>query len=105
MIYEPFPAFVRTEHDPEGWLPSWNLYLEDNHSKEKLEELTILETDHIFALPESKWSILRVTRDTNLFAYFREHYWIVTDFKNYQTGHCPPEKKKKKKKYRSLFDE
>ena len=105
MIYEPFPAFERTRLDPEGWLPSWNLYAEDNRTG---EELTILTTGEIFERSEDSIFTLYSTRYTrrNVFAYFKGKYWIVSDYENFGIGSAPPPKKVKSKKVmaRSIFD-
>ena len=103
-IYEPFPAFERTAHDPEGWLPSWNLYAENNHAVG--EEIIILQTGEIFDNTSGSFLRIRFSSNKNTFAYFREKYWIVSEYYDYGIGAAAPPKKVKPKKVaaRSIFE-
>ena len=104
MIYEPLPAFERTNSDPEGWLPSWHLYAEERSEGEKI---TILFTGNIWKSKESDNFLpisFNITK-RNYFAYFQNQYWIMSNYIDHGTGANPPVKKSKKKAVaRSIFD-
>lgn len=102
IIYEPFPAFVRSEEDPEGWLPSWHIFAENNHIKPMYAKpFTILTLSKIgTSMKGYQWP------ETVDVAFFDNLYWRISDYKNYDLGPNPPPKKnKKKKRYRDIFDE
>lgn len=108
MIYQPFPAFVRTNEDPEGWLPSWHLWGED-HSKG--DEITFLQTNHIFKhTNDSKMIMIGFTPAIrNTFVSFQGQFWLVDNIHKYGIGPNPPPPSKQKKKNkisaRSIFEE
>lgn len=102
--YEPFPAFTRTEHDPEGWLPSWNIFAEDKNPQG--EPISILTTGTIdqrsssFLLGISGLAVRR-----NVFAFFRNQFWILDSYHEYGVGPNKPVKKSSKSKHRrNIFD-
>lgn len=105
VIYEPYPAFTRTEYDPEGWLPSWHIWAEDKHTDG--EQISILTTGSIDADPSDSLLIsfsLRQRRK-NVFALFRGQFWKLTEYQEYGIGpNAPPKKTKKKTPRRSIFD-
>lgn len=100
MIYQSYPAFVRTEHDPEGWLPSWHIYAEDNHKEG--EAVCLLKTGSIYSTFDI---FLLMPTPKNLFASFRDQFWNVTIIENIGIGPFePPKPPKSKMKHRSIFD-
>jgi hypothetical protein len=105
-IYEPFPAFFRSNEDPEGWLPSWNIWAEDKHTNPIGEELSILTTGPIDIEDDvtrfMRFSIPVVRK--NQFIFFRKQFWAFCDFFDYGIGPNPPMKLKKKQKFRSVYD-
>lgn len=104
-IYDPFPAFVRTNEDPEGWLPSWNLWSEDTGDG---EQLGLLYTGHIRHVDSSRLMIVLGSShiDRNIFASYQGKFWRVDGLHAYGVGHHPPPVPKKKKvlQPRSIFD-
>jgi hypothetical protein len=103
MIYEPYPAFVRTHDDPEGWLPSWHMWAEDNHVGG--ESLSILHTGNIYK--QSDDGLIRRRFTSNHFAAFRCQFWNMQTYVNLGVGPNEPPKKKPKSKLlmpRSIFD-
>lgn len=104
-IYEPYPAFVRTNEDPEGWLPSWHIYAEDKHKDPQGEPLAILTTGDIFQNNTSLY--IRLTPVVkNTFAYFRGKFWRLEQYQDFGLGPNPPPPvtKKKKKIARSIHE-
>lgn len=104
LIYQPFPAFMRTDIDPEGWSPSWNLFADDNdHYAEKFQ---ILNTGPIHKKHQSFMYIGESTA-VNVFAFFRDEFWSVIYRKELGLGAYPepPKQKKTKLQPRSVFDE
>lgn len=98
MIFEPFPAFRRTEEDPEASLPSWHLWGEDKHDGEKL---AIMYTGNIYKPP---LIISFKQPERNYFAAFRDMFWKIDGFVNYGLGPNQPKKKVKVKTTRSITD-
>jgi len=93
LIYDPFPAFSRTVSDPEGWLPSYNLWAEDNHKDgESVHILTSIPTGDIFYSPR------------NYFVLFRDMFWMLNYYEEYGFGSHKPPKKKKENLVRSIFE-
>lgn len=86
VIYEPYPAWVRTEDDPDAMLPSWNLFIEDGHKNTPAEQITLFSTLYDFG------SGIPTTVEGVLFAFFRNDYWIVDDVHDYGIGTFPPTK-------------
>jgi hypothetical protein len=110
VVYEPYPAFARTEHDPEGWCPSWHLWAEDGHINPHSEQLTLIWTGHIWAPKDPNIIQIQFHREANLFARFQGKFWRVQDYWHYRIGPNPPppgEVKLKKKKLmpRDIFEE
>lgn len=105
-IYEPYPAFVRTNEDPEGWLPSWHIFAEDGHKSPQGEPITILSTSDIYQ--SNRLSVFLVGGIVkNQFAYFRGKFWRLEHYQNFGIGPNPPpspSQKKRKKLGRSLND-
>jgi hypothetical protein len=88
----------RTKEDPEGWLPSWHLWAEDVKDG---EEITIFQTVETIYTSFYVLNTLS-TPQRNIFALFRNKYWLVTEFKDYGKGTHSPPKPKKRTKYRTL---
>jgi len=103
MVYEPYPAFIRSENDPEGWLPSWHMWAEDRSSG---EPLTIFETGYAFHNNPHSFFLSKTIR--NKFASFRNQFWNVLEFNKLGIGvHPPPQpplKSPKKLTARSIFE-
>jgi len=100
MIFEPFPAFRRTQEDPEASLPSWHLWAEDGHEGEKL---AILSTGHIYKPADDVFRLM-LKRECNHFAAFQGKFWKIDGFVNYGLGPIPPLKKPKAKTTRSILE-
>lgn len=104
MVYEPFPAFQRTQEDPEGWLPSWHLWAENIGNG---EQITILTTGGIYKQPNDGLIYITFNRVLNHFAVFRDMIWKIDKFENYGLGPNPPApvvKPKRKSVSRSIFE-
>ena len=102
VIYQPYPAFVRTNEDPEGWLPSWNLWSEDNNTG---DELLIFHTGNISRVDDI-YSFGITIR--NYFVSFQGKFWLMDNYKHYGIGpHSPPPPAPKVKKLcpRSIFED
>lgn len=103
VIFEPFPAWVRTDEDPEASLPSWHLWAENGHDGERL---AIISTGHIYEPPKSDglvpFMLSKVER--NHFAAFQGMFWKIDGFVNYGLGPNPPKKKPKVKTTRSITE-
>ena len=101
-IYQSYPAFIRTKHDPEGWLPSWHIYAEDNHKDG--EVVCLLQTGPIYTTIKDFYIL--GTPATNLFASFRGQFWSVKIVEEMGIGSASPPKPppKIKLKNRSIFD-
>lgn len=100
VIFDPYPAFVRTRDDPHGNQPSFHLWLEDKHQKPTYgEPVTLFSTG----------TTLNAGTDY-IYACFRDLYWYVESFHDYGLGVKQPpieEIRKvgtKKKLYRSIDD-
>jgi len=103
VIYEPYPAFFRSNIDPEGWASSWHVFAENKNNG---EPLTILETSDIYA-PKIQTGFFNLNYSTvkkNKFCYFRNQYWILDSYRDYGIGPHQPKKIKKNNKYRNIFD-
>ena len=106
VIFQPFPAFVRTGHDPEAWLESWNIWAEDQGEGEPLSILTTVEKWKPQKDDGFIYIRMGAIRDVNTFASFRGMFWLVDALHYYGIGPNPPPPKKKKKVLapRSIFD-
>jgi hypothetical protein len=107
VIYQPYPAFMRTEDDPESWLPSWNLWAESNQKNG--EDLGILYTGEIFRKEKALFTAYGLGSQTtrkNQFAVFRNQFWLIKDYYDYGYGSHPMPKPRKKKVLspRSIYD-
>lgn len=96
VVYQPFPAFMRTAEDPEGWLPSWNIWAENRHVDPLGEKLTLITTGDIFDRGDGLISFGR--RVKNIFANFQNKFWRVDQYHNYGIGPNPPPPPPPKKK-------
>ena len=100
VIYEPYPAFVRTVHDKDGHSPSYHLWLEDKHPQP-----TYGEPVNLFCTGVNLTNV-----NENIFAFFRNSYWLVSEFKDYGMGTKRPHLDElqrvgtKKRLYRSIDD-
>lgn len=107
MIYESYPAFIRTDHDPEGWLPSWHMWAEDKYVNG--ESISILTSVNIFWKGDDPNYISFRRIQHNVFAKFRNQFWNVKFVNPLGIGpNEPPEPPIKKKPKlllpRSIFD-
>lgn len=100
VIFEPYPAFVRTTSDLNGNQPSWHIWLEDKHQKPTYgEPMTLFSTGMNLG-----------SGHDNLFAFFRDAYWYVEQFHDYGLGTKRPQIEElcrvgtKKRLYRSIDD-
>jgi hypothetical protein len=100
VIYQPYPAFVRTELDPEGWLPSWHIWSEDNHPVGYSEEISFLNL--------SSSNNIYFIHDSHTVVNFHDKFWLVESYVNYGVGpHRPPVPPKKNKSFirpRSIYE-
>jgi hypothetical protein len=91
LAFEPFPAFTRTVDDPEGWLPSWNLWANDRDGSESVSLFFCEDMPVYRIVPKFQY--------TPCFANFRGKFWHVGERKYYGLGvHPPPPKPKPLKK-------
>jgi len=102
-IFQPFPAHLRTGVDPDAKEPSWNLFIEDGHSK-PIEPIYLFTTGSaFFTLGLYMWGNGKAER----FAFFQNKYWRVWQVSGGGIGVAkpPPPPKVKKPVYRSLDDD
>lgn len=109
IIYEPYPAFRRSDHDPQGWLPSWHVWAEDQHRNPLGEPLCLLWTGHIWAPKDPNIFQITFNQERNLFARFQDRFWKVEDYWHYGIGAHPPPSgdiplKRKKLMPRDIFE-
>lgn len=100
-IFEPFPAWMRTNEDPEASLPSWHLWAENGNDGEKL---AVMYTGEIFKQPNDNCIYNFKKPERNFFASFQGMFWKIDGYVNYGVGACPPIKKERPKTVRSILD-
>ena len=100
VIFDVYPAYTRTDSDPEGKLPSHRMFLENKHPKPTYGEPVVL-----FGTGEGFGEVQ--TR----FAFFRGLFWFCEEMIDYGLGTSEPTLEDiqrvgtKKKIYRSIDDE
>lgn len=93
VVYEPFPAWVRTEQDPDALEPSWNLFIENGHKKTPGEPIILFSSMNV---------LFPFYGEAVVYAYFRDKYWLTADMKDYGIGTFPPtntEEKRRRGRY------
>jgi hypothetical protein len=103
VIFEPYPAHLRTGIDPDANDPSYNLFIEDGHANG--EEVKLFSTDYVF--PTAQFLLWGEDKPER-FAYWRGKYWRIWSVVGGGIGTVEPPKpqpKEVKFTYRSVDDE
>lgn len=106
LIFQPYPAHLRTGYDPDAREESWNVFIEDGHANPLGEKVTLFSTGCYF-FPSS--NVLDFGSRPERFVKFRDKYWRVHGIRGGGLGASepppPPPKPDKKVCLRSLDDD
>ena len=106
VIFQPYPAHLRTGIDPDGLDPSFNIFVEDGHCQS--EEMKLFSTG-LYFFPNNAFLCFGDGKPER-FAFFRGKYWRVWSVVGGGIGAAPPPEapplvKEEKVNLRSIDDD